>query len=141
MVLFESSVKAGLIPPSALGSWLVEGYPWQPPLVGMGITPSAIPKTLGLSLPGEALVQVYHVLGHIWDARGFRTILLLLLRENHPLEDLLIHEGEVPFHLLPSAPKCSLPVSVAHLQQADYSAPPNAGGPSCTLPLSPGVSP
>ena len=32
---------------------------------------------------------------------GLQTILLFLLRESHPLKDLFISEGEVPFHLLP----------------------------------------
>ena len=63
VVLLESFVKAGSIPLLVLGSWLVGGYPWWPPLVRMDATPSTIPKTLGLCLLGEAPapVQVYHV--------------------------------------------------------------------------------
>ena len=54
VVLLVSFGRAGSIPLSALGSWSVGGYPWQPPLVVMGVTLSPIPRTLGLSLLEEA---------------------------------------------------------------------------------------
>ena len=54
MVLLVSSGRLHLIPLSTQGSWSVGGSPWQPPLVGMDVTPSAIPKTLGISPPEEA---------------------------------------------------------------------------------------
>ena len=38
-------------------SWLVGGSPQQPPLVGMGVVLSPIPKILGLSLPELALAH------------------------------------------------------------------------------------
>ena len=64
MALWISSEGSVLLPPLALGSWSVEGYLWQPPLVGMGATPSPILQTLGLFFP--ALAQAHGVLQGSW---------------------------------------------------------------------------
>ena len=91
MALLAPFMGAVLISPSASVSWLVGGYPRQPPLVLMDAAPSAIPKTSELSLLAEALAP-----GAPWvqwqQQRPLDSPPLLPLQKGHPLEDLLVSE-------------------------------------------------
>ena len=90
-------------------------------LVGMGVVPSPIPKTLGLSLLEVALAQ-----GVPWGC--------LQWKGSSDFPPLLSQGGPPPRRRgttspPPSAPTHLLLIIVVHLQQADYFAPPNAGVP------------
>ena len=49
----------------------------------------------------QSSLQCMVCLGDVCSKKGLQTLLLFFLGEGHPLEDLLIGEGEVPLHLLP----------------------------------------
>ena len=60
----------------ALGPLLFGGSPQQPPLVRMGVVPSTIPKTLGLSLQEVALAHGVPW-GCLWQKGSFDSPPLL----------------------------------------------------------------
>ena len=88
-------------------SWLDPTFGLEA-LVGWGISPAATTGRDGCSTFSHpknfSLLELAPAHSMPWDVcsrKGLWTLLLFLLGESHPLEDLFISEGEVPLHLLP----------------------------------------